>query len=224
MRRTVLIGVYVLGFILFLISQAVSQNKVVVIPLFGNESQNLAPVAVEKTGQTTCFDENGTEIGCSGTGQDGEYQEGVTWPTPRFLENGNGTVTDKLTGLIWLQDAGCASFFSNDSTGQNARNWSSALTAANSLADGFCGLSDGSSPSDWRLPNVRELLSLIDYGRYNFALPSVHPFKNMKPMYWSSTTNINSASFVWLVSIYYGSVQGYGKASFFYVWPVRGGN
>jgi hypothetical protein len=224
MKRTILIGVYVFGFILLLISQAVSQNSVVVIPLFGDESQTSALAEVEKTGQTTCYDENGTGIECSATGQDGEYQEGMTWPTPRFLENGDGTVTDNLTGLIWLKDAGCAIFFPGDSTGQNARNWSSAITAANSLTDGFCGLSDSSSPSDWRLPNVKELNSLIDYGRYNFALPSVHPFINVKSMYWSSTTNANSASFAWLVSALFGSVQGYGKASIFYVWPVRGGN
>jgi hypothetical protein len=99
MRRTVLIGVFVLGFVSFLISLAFAQDKVVVIPLFGDETQSLAPVA--KTGQTRCYNESGTTIKCTGTGQDGEYRKGVASPTPRFTDNGDGTVTDHLTGLIF---------------------------------------------------------------------------------------------------------------------------
>lgn len=49
---------------------------------------------VPKTGQTTCYDANGSVIPCAGTGQDGDIQAGVAWPDPRFTDNGNGTVTD----------------------------------------------------------------------------------------------------------------------------------
>ena len=52
---------------------------------------------VPKTGQTTS----------SATGDDGDLEKGVTWPSPRFTNNSNGTVTDNLTGLIWLRNANC---------------------------------------------------------------------------------------------------------------------
>ena len=41
------------------------------------------------------------------TGSDGDLQKGVAWPNPRFTDNANGTVTDNLTGLIWLKNANC---------------------------------------------------------------------------------------------------------------------
>jgi hypothetical protein len=178
---------------------------------------------VPKTGQTTCHDASGTVIACGGTGQDGEYQKGVSWPSPRFTNNGNGTVTDNLTGLIWLQDASCPN-------GQ--RNWSDALTFANSLYDGWtgdgsggdCGLTDGSSAGDWRLPNVRELQSLVDYGRAVPALPSGHPFTGAgSSEYWSSTSYAGSPSYAWFVWMGAGIVDANDKTNTYEVWPVRGG-
>ena len=61
-----------------------------------------------KTGQTLCYDSLGAVVPCAGTGQDGEIKAGVAWPSPRFTDNSNGTVTDNLTGLIWLKNANCA--------------------------------------------------------------------------------------------------------------------
>ena len=52
---------------------------------------------VPKTGQTTSFY----------SGDDGELQRGVIWPSPRFMDWGDGTVTDNLTGLMWLKDCEC---------------------------------------------------------------------------------------------------------------------
>ena len=110
---------------------------------------------VPQTGQTICFDTDGNISDCAGTGQDGEYQYGTPCPEPRFTDNLNGTVTDNLTGLIWLQIANCG----------GTQAWADALTFANSLYDGWtgdgiggdCGLLDGSLAGDWRLPNIREL-------------------------------------------------------------------
>jgi hypothetical protein len=67
---------------------------------------------VAAMGQTTCWDPADTTIPittvtCAGTGQDGDYQAGTPLPSPRFAVNGDGTVTDNLTGLIWLQNANC---------------------------------------------------------------------------------------------------------------------
>jgi hypothetical protein len=176
------------------------------------KKKNYAPV--EKTGQTTCYNELGNVIGCLNTGQDGDIQAGVTWPNPRFTDNNNGTVTDNLTGLIWLKNANC----------DGGKTWADALIYCNALANGTCGLSDGSVAGDWRLPNVKELQSLIDFGNYDSALPSGHPFSGAQSdFYWSSTTNANYTGIAWLVYLYDGHVHHDIKARNVYVWPVRGG-
>jgi hypothetical protein len=157
-------------------------------------------------------------------GEDGHasMQKGVAWPVPRFITSTTGIVTDTLTGLIWLQDASCG----------GTKIWSDALAFANSLYDGWtgdgsggdCGLSDGSSAGDWRLPNVRELQSLIDYGRYGPALPSGHPFTGVQSSaYWSSTSVAYDTSYAWGVGLYDGYVLPGDKMNADYVWPVRGG-
>ena len=60
-------------------------------------------------GGDVCWDANGLSIACAGTGQDGELQKGVS-VDPRFTDNADGTVTDNLTGLIWLKDVDCLGF------------------------------------------------------------------------------------------------------------------
>ena len=210
-----------IGFIgmLFLLAPLTlfAQNKVVVIPLFGDDPKPkpTLPAPLPKTGQIEPHEDH----------DDGDLQRGVAWPDPRFTANGNGTVTDNLTGLIWLQDGNCKEFFDDDTIGVNFRPWDDALTAANNLSTGKCGLTDGSAAGDWRLPNVRELQSLIDYGRAIPAYPEGNLFTNiLSANYWSSTTNANDTDFAWFVSFYYGSVNHYGnKSSSYYVRAVRSG-
>ena len=161
---------------------------------------------VERTGQTESY----------ATGDDGDLQRGAIWPNPRFTDNGNGTVTDNLTGLIWLKNANCF----------EGKDWDTALGDCNGLKDGDCALSDGSSAGDWRLPNAKELFSLIDLGQYSPALPSGHPFTGVQSnFYWSSTTIDSYSSIAWYVGMNFGDVS-YGSKTFdynYYVWPVRGG-
>jgi hypothetical protein len=169
---------------------------------------------VPKTGQTISYT----------VGDDGDLEMGVEWPSPRFITSTTGIVTDTLTGLVWLQNANCQFFFAFDLTGSNNRAWVSALTSADSLASGFCGLTDGSSAGDWRLPNVRELQSLIDYGEFGPALPDGHPFTGvLSNYYWSSTTYTNTTSYAWDVVLTNGFVRYDPKSNAQYVWPVRGG-
>jgi hypothetical protein len=168
---------------------------------------------VPKTGQTTSY----------ATGDDGDLEKGVSWPNPRFTDNGNGTVTDNLTGLIWLKDANC----------YDTRSWANALSDANTLANGTCSLSDGSSAGDWRLPNVRELQSLVHYGVHSPAVPNTAgtgkwtsgaPFTGVQSWYyWSSTTYAADTTDAWLVYLGHGGVNPDDKTATFYVWPVRGG-
>lgn len=178
---------------------------------------NTYTAGVPKTGQTTAY--------LPGNRDDGDLEKGVAWPSPRFTDNFNGTVTDNLTGLIWLENANC----------DDTKYWASALTWANGLYDGCascggtnedCGLTDGSSPADWRLPNMRELYSLIDFGQDSPALPSGgHPFDNVQSdLYWSSTTYASNDGDAWYVDLSEGFVSWDGKTTYaYYVWPVRGG-
>ncbi|MBF0524022.1 MAG: DUF1566 domain-containing protein [Deltaproteobacteria bacterium] len=173
------------------------------------------PAMVPVTGQTTCYDSSGNIIACANTGQDGDKQAGVAWPNPRFTDNTDGTVTDNLTGLIWLKNSYCL----------GTQLWSDALGAANGLASGSCGLSDGSHAGDWRLPNITEMFSLTDGSQYNPALPAGHPFTGVHSGggYWTSTTNAYLTSAAWVVYIYDGGVAMFSKAANSYFWPVRGG-
>ena len=180
------------------------------------------PAPVAKTGQATCY--NGTEIDCWGTGQDGDWQKGVAWPNPRFTDNGNGTVTDNLTGLIWLKNANCLGL----------KAWAQALNDCNTLAHGDCDLTDGSSAGDWRLANVKELQSLIHYGFVEPALADTagtgqwsddDPFSDVPcNAFWSSTPLKDYVDYAFVVDVCYGWVGNLAeKSDYYYAWPVRGG-
>jgi hypothetical protein len=158
-------------------------------------------------------------------GDDGHYSAtvGVDWPIPRFITGTTGVVTDTLTGLIWLENANCF----------GERYWTTAIVSATALNSGECGLSDGSGAGDWRLPNVRELYSLVHAGVHNPAVPNTagtgrwaegDPFTGVQSSYyWSSTTYANHAGYAWGVSMGFGFVGRDFKTATFYVWPVRGG-
>ena len=89
---------------------------------------------------------------------------------------------------------------------------------------GDCGLSDDSSAGDRRLANVKELQSLIDFGMYNPALPSGHPFTGVaSDHYWSSTTVADDTNYACAVELRCGRIYHFLKTSIPYVWPVRGG-
>ena len=168
-------------------------------------SASAARVALPKTGQTTSY----------APGDDGALQKGVAWPIPRFTNNGDGTVKDNLTGLIWLKNANCTDTVGGIVKSGGKLTWANALTWSNNLASGACGLADGSTAGQWRLPNVNELASLIDLSSYGPALPAGHPFTSVKPdVYWSG-------SYSWGVGLYDGFVGTFGANS--YVWPVRAG-
>jgi hypothetical protein len=181
------------------------------------------PAPVEKTGQTVCYSESGTPRDCAGTGEDGEYQKGAAWPNPRFTDNNDGTITDNLTGLIWLQNANCFGLV----------NVQDALSRSNELGDGSCGLTDGSNAGDWRLPNRFELESLLNLHYYGLAVPDTagtgqwtegDPFNNVQSdVYWSSTTHAFRTDSNWAVYMVDGSVDFNNKYSSVYAWPVRGG-
>ncbi|MBP7866972.1 MAG: DUF1566 domain-containing protein [Acidobacteria bacterium] len=186
------------------------------------------PTKVPKTGQTPTV-----PIDPAPAGSDGALQKGVPWPAPRFADNGDGTVTDNLTGLIWLKKADCGTL-----TGlPTSVTWDAALLLCSELHSGHCGLTDGSVAGDWRLPSVRELSSLPDYryigpalcntagtGQWTSGDPfTVQTFGTWAFRYWSSSTLASDTSQAWTMEIYNGALSGFVKSTKSYVWPVRGG-
>ena len=202
---------------------------------------NLGLALIPRTGQTTCYDGLGYVVPCEtgiGVGQDGDLQLGVTWPNPRFtinerLGSPDGTVTDNLTGLVWLRDADCF----GDVT------WPQALAlvqglfsgSTNDPSGGDCGLSDNSGPGEWRLPNIREMQSLIHYAFAFVAVPDTagtgqwsqgDPFLDIQAAagYWTSTQFAGAPGEAWVLSPNTGNDSGaVSDSSNLPFWPVRGG-
>jgi hypothetical protein len=119
----------------------------------------------------------------------------------RYVNCGNGAVTDTATGLIWLQDAGCL----------GSLTWAEANQAAAALENGQCGLTDHSKPGDWRLPSNAEWNAMVDAAKNHPLLHCANPaltddsgsacfgdgsgssFLNVAlDGYWSSTTYAQS--------------------------------
>lgn len=120
-----------------------------------------------------------------------------------FVDNGNDTVTDTVTGLVWQQGDS-----QNDSGG---RSWEDALD--------YCECLNLAERSDWRLPNVRELESLTDVDRYD---PAIDPLFDCRSSgYWSSSTGAYYPDFAWVVYFDDGDVDGYYKTTGNYVRCVR---
>ena len=152
---------------------------------------------VPKTGQTTQYR----------SGDNGHLQTGIAWPDPRFTDHGDGTVTDNLTGLMWAKNA--------DMWGAIA--WNNAIDNCKNLV--LAGR------SDWRLPTVNELESLIDYGRHSPALPAGHPFENVaNARLWTSTTSEAGFSGPIDISLSTGWQRSGGTGFSRGAWPVRGGS
>jgi hypothetical protein len=167
-----------------------------------------------------CYDWRGAIIPCDFKGEYAELLLGKPIPSPRFIDNNNGTVTDNVTQLTWLKNANC--FGMSDLTG--------ATLAVNGLKEGDCGpdttsvLSDGSSAGDWRLPTMKELCTLIDFSRRDPALPAGHMFSNVPTGYhWSATTQDYDPEKAWIVHFESGTT-GYKdiKNIAGFIWPVRG--
>ncbi len=160
------------------------------------------------TGQHSCHDTGGLRIPCPGSGQDGELRRGVPWPSPRFDVAGD-MVEDRLTGLVWPRNALLAEF---------PLDWNEALAFMADLnRQALYG------QRDWRLPNRRELRSLMSYQTRLPALPEDHPFEKVfSGWYWSSTTAALAPAHAWCVHMEGARMFYGGKDQYYMVWPVRG--
>jgi hypothetical protein len=178
-----------------------------------------------ETGQTLCYDSVGTVIPCAGTGQDGEFLKGVAHS---FTDNGNGTVTDNTTGLMWEKLSDNGDIHDKDTT----YDWTTAVTTkiAALNAASFGG------HNDWRLPNRRELESLLNIGAVSPATFSEFDSGCMAgctvltcsctqlSVYWSSSTYQAVALNAWVVSFSDGDTSAALKPNSRSVRAVRAGS
>ncbi|KJR96642.1 MAG: hypothetical protein VR65_27400 [Desulfobulbaceae bacterium BRH_c16a] len=161
------------------------------------------------TGQTQCFDSNGVPVSCRGTGQDGEYTPGRQWSRPRFVKVDTNLVHDTTTDLVWPLDANLFSF---------PMSWQEGLDAVRQMNS-----EKRFGRTDWRLPNRRELRSLISHGARKPALPRDHPFHNVfLGWYWTSTSFAKAREYAWYVHMEGGRMFYGKKIDDSLVWPVCG--
>jgi hypothetical protein len=183
------------------------------------------------TGQPVCYDTVGFEIDCNDPdwpGQDGFYRQGFPM-TDRFVDNGDGTVTDKFTRLMWQQATADINDdgrirepgFGDDLTWQVALQYCENLVLCEDgtwTTDPVEAEDHEAKYSDWRLPNVLELVSIADFGQPGPALSL--EFSAIDEYYWSSTTCGGNPSRAW--GVWYGHADhGEKSLAFGYVRAVR---
>jgi hypothetical protein len=159
--------------------------------------------------------------------------------TDRYIDCGNGTVTDNDTGLVWLANANCLNAWVD---------WFTAMEFVAGLSDlpgddpDDCGLSDGSSPGEWRLASKAEWQAMVadadglgcsptitnDAGNDCWDAACVTAgacsFSGVvSSFYWSASTGVGGPTFAWNVNLTFGNVGSSFKSGNDYVWPVRGG-
>ena len=136
-------------------------------------------------------------------------------PTSRFEDNGDGTVTDFRTGLMWMRCALGQSWNGATCTGSPTRySWADALAGAQA---------DFAGHSDWRLPNVKELLSIVERRCFNPSINETVFPATVPGVYWSSTPSVAGiGTEAYSVSFIQGSDGGEDKAALTrLVRPVR---
>ena len=164
-------------------------------------------VSYLSTGQQTCHNAEGQEIDCSGTGQDAEFGYGIPWPDPRFEIKGD-LVEDRLTALSWTRKANFA---------QLPLSWQAALDFVKQM-----NVQQQYGFNDWRLPDRRELRSLLSFQSCRPALPTGHPFKEVfQGWYWTSTTAAINPAYAWYVHMEGARMFYGGKDQSYLLWPVR---
>lgn len=143
-----------------------------------------------------------------------------TTPTADFIEHGNGTVTHKASGLTWKS---CPEGLSGPQCGEGkalSADWRAALSATASVnAAGFAGF------SDWRLPNVKELQSIVEISCSSPSIDEKVFPKTPADWFWSATSFVLGPTDAWGVS--FGSGYSFPKpksAPYGHVRLVRGGS
>jgi hypothetical protein len=136
-------------------------------------------------------------------------------PTSAFTDNGDGTVTHSLTGLMWKQCAEGLSGADCATGGATAMNWSGALAMASSDSTAGYG--------DWRLPNQRELLSIVETCGYSPTINQTLFPNTPASSFWSTSSYVPNLNLAWYVYFYNGDYGPSVRAGNSLVRLVRGG-
>jgi len=139
-------------------------------------------------------------------GEDHDYQPAATQMS--YTDNGDGTITDNRTGLMWLKDA-------NQYNGGAAQTWEAALSGCEGFT--YAGY------TDWRLPNVKELITIVRYEGSAPYINTTYFLNTQSNYYWTSTTYVPTTTYAMFVNFGSGSVNVSTKTNTYYVRPVRGG-
>jgi len=187
-----------------------------------------ASYALPATGQTTCWNSSGIVVSCTGTGQDGELRAGATLA---YVDNGDGTITDSNTGLMWEK-------LSDDGTIHDWKNmyaWDNAFVVKIATLNGGGGFA---GHTDWRVPNIKELQSIVNY-ELPYPGPMVTTAFNtgcsapcavtacsctQSHYYWSSSSNASNPNNAFVVHFNNGYEDASSKTNLSYVRAVRGGS
>lgn len=185
-----------------------STGKNYILPVRA-QTQAAASLPVYKTGQKISFS----------AGDDGDLQRGIAWPSTRFTDNNDGTVTDNLTGLMWLKSADCFGNISWQTALDNITDFNA--NPGNYTCNAYIG-----NYTDWRLPTRREFRTLIDYSRNNPALPQddPHPFTDVgyPHEHWTNTPIAGNTEHAWNIRTDSAAIGSKYKEYGSLVWPVRG--
>ncbi len=169
----------------------------------------------------------GTKGGNAAGGARGRAAAPCVDKTKRYVDCGNGTVTDSVTGLVWLKQSNCLS----------SADWEAAKKAVAGLKNGDCMLTDGSSPGDWRLPTNKEWETTMEKALEmgcsgpiltndaGTACISAGPssFTGVEADYYWSSTTLEGQDRAYFGDIDHGHLLNGALTTSLRVWPVRGG-
>lgn len=197
---TVSTGYYAAGTLSAVDTDLAPANIKTGVVIFGKTGTYAGPgYALPDTGQSTSY---------TGTyGEDHDYQPAAS--QMNYTDNGDGTVTDNRTALMWAKDGSGPGCFNGNQT-----TWTGAITTCEELS--FAGY------DDWRLPNVRELSSILNL-QNTFAIDETYFTNTIGGIYWTSTTYIQNPSYAWVVRFDYGGIAYFDKSNTPRVRCVRAG-
>lgn len=181
---------------------------------------------IPDTGQTSCYDYD-TLSTCpvdGSPGQDAEYTASNSFACDMsYTDNGDGTVTDNCTGLMWKKCSEPDTSTTTCGGGQSTYEWANALVQCDGLS--FAG------HTDWRLPNITELWSivLLEYEIVSGKKAAGPPYINqivfpntVAHSYWSASTYPYQTVSALHVTFNYAYLYGTDKGGAYYVRCVRG--
>jgi len=175
---------------------------------YGSSGTNTGVITCYYTANTSTSSRTGTiqvtAYGATGTTTQKDVTVTQAPVILRYVDNGNGTVTDTSSSLIWQQ-----------ATAPNTYNWDQAISYCRSLS--FAGY------TDWRLPTLDELKTLLDYTQAPPKINHMYFPDTVSSFYWSSTTDASSTYSAWGVDFLNGNVYIYYMNLSYYVRAVRGG-